>query len=530
MKQNQNSSTLPVLEETYLGIELGSTRIKAVLIGADHNVLASGAHDWENRLEGGYWTYRLEGAWAGIQDSVKKLGEQVLEQYGVTLTKVGAIGVSAMMHGYLTFDKDGGLLVPFRTWRNTTTGEAAKRLTDLFQFNVPQRWSIAHLYQAMLNDEKHVADIAYLTTLAGYIHWQLTGKQVLGVGDASGMMPLDEKTRQYDAKMLNRFDALSTKYAWNLRDMLPGIKTAGEEAGRLTETGAKLLDPTGTLQAGIPLCPPEGDAGTGMVATNSVRPRTGNVSAGTSVFAMIVLEKSLSRVYEEIDMVTTPAGDAVAMVHCNTCTTDLDAWVKLLGEMVSAAGATITKPQLYDLFYEKALEGDADGGGLVSFNYYSGEPITGVADGRPLFLRKPDAKLTLANFARVQLYSTIATLKLGMDILKNNESVRLDSLLGHGGLFKSPMVGQKILADALNTPVCVMETAGEGGPWGMALLAKYMLKGNGQTLADYLANDVFALAKGRTQRPDAADAAGFERFIENYKRALAAEKAAIDAY
>ncbi len=517
-------------KETSLGIELGSTRIKAVLIGADHSVLASGAHDWENRLEGGYWTYRLEDAWAGIQDSVKKLGAQVEERYGVKLTKVGSIGVSAMMHGYVAFDAEDRLLEPFRTWRNTTTGDAAKRLTELFQFNVPQRWSIAHLYQAMLNGEAHVEKIKYLTTLAGYIHWQLTGEKTRGVGDASGMMPLSDETRQYDAKMLDQFDALSTKYPWKLVEILPVIRTAGESAGSLTQAGAKLLDPAGALEAGIPMCPPEGDAGTGMVATNSVRPRTGNVSAGTSVFAMIVLEIALSKVYEEIDMVTTPAGDAVAMVHCNTCTTDLDAWVKLLGEMATAAGATITKPQLYDLFYQKAMEGDADCGGLVNFNYYSGEPITGVSDGRPLFVRKPDAKLTLANFARAQLYSTVATLKLGMDILKNNESVQLDSLLGHGGLFKTPVVGQKMLAGALNTPVSVMETASEGGPWGMALLAQYMLKGNGQSLADYLANDVFASAKGNQQLPDAADVAGFERFIQNYCAALAAEKAAVSAY
>jgi sugar (pentulose or hexulose) kinase len=518
------------LSTTSLGIELGSTRIKAVLIDVDQNVLASGAHDWENRLEGGYWTYRLEDAWAGIQDSVRKLSDQVLERYGEKLTTVGSIGVSAMMHGYVAFDSEDKLLAPFRTWRNTTTGEAAKQLTELFGFNIPQRWSIAHLYQAMLNGEAHVSDIEYLTTLAGYLHWQLTGEKVLGVGDASGMMPLSDETRQFDAQMLNKFDALSTKYAWKLREILPTIKTAGEQAGKLTESGAKLLDPTGTLKSGIPMCPPEGDAGTGMVATNSVRPRTGNVSAGTSVFAMIVLEKALSKVYEEIDMVTTPAGDAVAMVHCNTCTTDLDAWVKLLGEMVAAAGANLTKPQLYDLFYQKAMEGDADCGGLVNFNYYSGEPITGLSDGRPLFLRKPDAKLTLANFARVQLYSTVATLKLGMDILKEHESVQLDSLLGHGGLFKTPVVGQKMLAGALNTPVSVMETASEGGPWGMALLAQYMLTNNGQSLADYLANDVFADAKGSQQLPDAEDVAGFERFIQNYCAALAAEKAAVSAY
>lgn len=515
---------------TTLGIELGSTRIKAVLIGEDHAVLASGAHDWENRLEGGYWTYDLEDAWAGIQDSFRKLSEQVRERYGVRLTKVGAIGVSAMMHGYLTFDRNDRLLAPFRTWRNTTTGEAAKKLTELFQFNVPQRWSIAHLYQAMLNGEPHVMDIKYITTLSGYLHWRLTGERVLGIGDASGMMPLSDTTRQFDAEMLKKFDALSTKYDWKLGEILPKIKTAGEEAGRLTEAGAKLLDPTGGLEAGIPMCPPEGDAGTGMVATNSVRPRTGNVSAGTSVFAMIVLEKALSRVYEEIDMVTTPAGDAVAMVHCNTCTTDLDAWVKMLGEMAAAAGANITKPQLYDLFYRKAMEGEADCGGLVNINYYSGEPITGLAEGRPLFVRRPDAKLTLANFARAQLYSTVATLKLGMDILKENEQVELDSLLGHGGLFKTPVVGQKMLAGALNTPVSVMETAGEGGPWGMALLARYLLANKGEPLADYLANEVFAAAKGSQLLPDAEDVAGFERYIQQYKRALAAEQAAVSAY
>ncbi|HWP22047.1 MAG TPA: FGGY-family carbohydrate kinase [Candidatus Cryosericum sp.] len=530
MSYDQHESQRINLETASLGIELGSTRIKAVLIGADHSVLASGAHDWENRLEGRYWTYRLEDALAGIQDSIQILGRQVHEKFGVKLTTVGAIGVSAMMHGYLPFNGEGKLLAPFRTWRNTTTGEAAKQLTELFQYNVPQRWSIAHLYQAMLNGEAHVGEIRFLTTLAGYIHWQLTGQKVLGVGDASGMMPLGGEPPHYDAGMLRKFATLSSAYDWKLEELLPEIRMAGEQAGTLTESGAKLLDPTGTLRAGIPMCPPEGDAGTGMVATNSVRPRTGNVSAGTSVFAMIVLEKALSKVYEEIDMVATPAGDAVAMVHCNTCTTDLDAWVKMLGEMVQASGTTITKPQLYDIFYEKALEGEADCGGLMNINYYSGEPITGVSGGRPLFLRKPDATFTLANFARAQLYSAIATLKLGMDILRNNESVQLDSLLGHGGLFKTPVVGQKILADALNTPVSVMETAGEGGPWGMALLAQYMRRKNGQSLAEYLADEVFAGAKGRKQLPDAEDAAGFERFIANYLRALAAEKAAVSAF
>jgi sugar (pentulose or hexulose) kinase len=499
------------------------------MFGRNHEILASGAYDWENRLVDGYWSYRLEDVWAGAQESYRRLAEQVQGRYHVRLTRIGAIGISAMMHGYLAFDRSGRLLTPFRTWRNTTTGEAAEKLTQLFEFNIPQRWSIAHLYQAMLNGEGHVSKICYLTTLAGYIHWQLTGEKVLGIGDASGMMPVHDATRQFDAEMVRTFDALASDYPWKLADILPRILAAGERAGKLSAEGAKLLDPAGALQDGIPMCPPEGDAGTGMVATNSVRARTGNVSAGTSVFAMVVLEKPLSKVYEEIDMVTTPAGDAVAMVHCNTCTSDLDAWVRMLGEAVSAAGVSLGKSQLYDLFYRKALEGDADCGGLVSYNYYSGEPITGLGGGRPLLMRRPDVELTLANFARVQLYSAIATLKLGMDILKEHESVRMESLLGHGGLFKTPVVGQKMLAGALNTPVSVMETAGEGGPWGMALLAQFMLETQGeQTLADYLANDVFAGASGTVQLPDAVDKEGFERFMKDYCIGLAVEKAAVD--
>ncbi len=520
------------LEETYLGIELGSTRIKAVLIGPDHAVLASGAHDWENRLENGYWTYSLEAVWAGVQNSYRKLAQQVQERYGAALTRTGAIGISAMMHGYLPFDKTGAQLAPFRTWRNTTTERAAELLTAQLEFNIPQRWSIAHLYQAMLNGETHVSDIAFLTTLSGYIHWRLTGERVLGIGDASGMFPIDSVTKQFVARMANEFDGLlkQQNLPYRLNDILPRVLNAGEPAGRLTEAGAKLLDPTGALTAGIPLCPPEGDAGTGMVATNSIAPRTGNVSAGTSLFAMIVLEKALSRVYPEIDMVTTPSGMPVAMVHCNTCTSDLDAWVRLLADAISAAGASLTKPQVYDLFYEKALEGDADCGGLVNYNYYSGEPITKLPEGRPLLMRRPDAKLTLANFARAQLYSAVATLKLGMDILLEHEHVKLDSLLGHGGLFKTPVVGQKLLAGALNTPVSVMETASEGGPWGMALLAQFMKdKRQGQSLEDYLANDVFAGAKGSMQLPDAADVAGFGRFIEDYRKGLAVEQAAVNA-
>jgi sugar (pentulose or hexulose) kinase len=519
-------------KDTYLGIELGSTRIKAVLIGPNHAVLASGAFDWENRLENGFWTYRLEDAWNGIQDSFRKLAQQVRERYDATLTTVGAIGISGMMHGYLPFDRNGTQLAPFRTWRNTSTEQAAEQLTELFQFNIPQRWSIAHLYQAMLNGEAHVPQIGFLTTLSGYIHWQLTGEKAVGVGEASGMFPIDSLTGQFDERMVGQFDGLlkAHRLPYRFGDILPRVLAAGENAGMLSAEGAKLLDPTGALHSGIPLCPPEGDAGTGMVATNSIKPRTGNVSAGTSLFAMIVLEKALSRVYPEIDMVTTPAGMPVAMVHCNTCTSDLDAWVRLLGEMASAAGAALTRPQLYDLFYQKALAGDADGGGLVNYNYYAGEPITGLADGRPLFMRRPNAKLTLANFARAQLYSAVATLKLGMDILLENESVQVDSMLGHGGLFKTPVVGQKLLAGALNTPVSVMETAGEGGPWGMALLAQYMKERKaGQPLENYLAEDVFSGANGSMEQPDPADVAGFACFIKDYSSGLAVEKAAVAA-
>jgi sugar (pentulose or hexulose) kinase len=515
-----------------LGIELGSTRIKAVLIAFDGSVLASGSYDWENEFKNGYWTYHLDGVWAGIRDAYARLAADYKAKYGEELRQVGALGVSAMMHGYLPFDGAGRQLAAFRTWRNTTTGPAAEALTERFGFNIPQRWSIAHLYQAMLNGEPHVNQIAHLTTLAGYVHWQLTGEKVLGVGEASGMFPIDSTTGDYDVGMLASFDELlkSASLPYTLRDILPRVLSAGADAGCLTEAGAKRLDPTGTLAPGAVMAPPEGDAGTGMVATNSVAARTGNVSAGTSVFAMVVLERPLSRVYPEIDMVTTPTGRPVAMVHCNTCTSDLDAWVKLLGQMAEAAGAKLAKPALYDLFYQKALEGDADCGGLVNFNYYSGEPVTGLDEGRPLFVRRPGAKLTLANFARVQLYSTMATLKLGMDILLEKEQVKLDSLLGHGGLFKTPVVGQKLLAGALGVPVSVMETAGEGGPWGMALLALYRLdKKEGQTLEDWLNAVVLAGAAGSTQTPDEADRAGFAAFIRDYAACIPVEKTAVDA-
>lgn len=519
-------------ERTALGIELGSTRIKAVLIGPDHTVLASGAHEWENRLENGCWTYPLDEVWAGVQAAYAKLAAAFAAQYGTPPTAVGAMGVSGMMHGYLPFSRNGAQLAPFRTWRNTTTGPAAAELTELFGFNIPQRWSAAHLYQAMLNGEGQVKDIAFLTTLAGYVHWRLTGEKVLGVGDASGMFPIDSAACDYDAAMVCRFNGLlqAHELAYRLEDILPRVLRAGEAAGVLTAEGAKLLDPTGTLRPGVPLCPPEGDAGTGMVATGSVAPRTGNVSAGTSVFAMAVLEKPLSGVYPEIDMVTTPAGAPVAMVHCNTCTSDLDAWVKLLGEMAGAAGAALSKQALYELFYKKALEGEADCGGLVNYNCYSGEPVAGLARGCPLFVRRPDARLNLANFARAQLYSAMATLKLGMDILLEGEGVPLDTLCGHGGLFKTPIVGQRLLAGALGVPVAVMETAGEGGPWGMAVLAAYMLnRRKGETLERYLADRVFAAAKGSIEPPQETDRAGFARFMERYKKGLAAEQAAAEA-
>lgn len=519
---------------TALGIELGSTRIKGVLVGPDNAPIASGSHAWENRLENGIWTYPLEAVWQGVQECYANLVADVRQKYGVTLTKPGAIGVSAMMHGYLAFDAQGNLLVPFRTWRNTITEPAAKALTAAFDFNIPQRWSIAHLYQAVLNNEPHLPKIAHVTTLAGYVHWKLTGETVLGVGDASGVFPIDSTTNDYDTTMVQKFDALVAKAgcAWRLGDLLPKVLCAGDAAGTLTEEGAKLLDVSGTLQAGVPFCPPEGDAGTGMAATNSVAQRTGNVSAGTSVFAMIVLETAMKQVHTEIDMVTTPTGSPVAMVHCNNCSSDIDAWTGLLREFAQqATGQEIGMGKALDTLFFAALDAQPDGGGLVSCNYYSGEPITGLDEGRPLFARKPDAKLTLANFARTQLYSAMATLKIGMDILLEQEQVGIDSLLGHGGYFKAEGVGAKMLAAALNTPVSVMKTAGEGGPWGMALLAAYRKnKQNGETLEQYLRGKVFANAEGTQVQPDAADVAGFATFMQRYAAMLEAEKALVKAF
>jgi sugar (pentulose or hexulose) kinase len=518
---------------TALGVEFGSTRIKAVLIGEDHRPLASGSHEWENRYENGVWTYHLEDVWSGLQDSYRKLKDEVLEKYGVPLTTIGAIGFSAMMHGYLAFDKDETLLVPFRTWRNTITGQAAEELTNLFQFNIPQRWSIAHLYQAILNKEPHVKDISHLTTLAGYVHWKLTGQNALGVGEASGMFPIDSQTNDYDTYKLQQFNDCirAQNLPWRLQDILPRVLLAGEAAGVLTEEGARLLDPTGQLQAGIPLCPPEGDAGTGMVATDSVAERTGNVSAGTSVFAMIVLEKELSKLYPEIDMVTTPTGKPVAMVHSNNCTSDLNAWVDLFQEFTMALGMEVSESRLYETLYQKALasDADADAGGLLSYNYLSGEHITHFEEGRPLFVRTPGSRFTLSNFMRMHLFSALGALKIGLDILFEQEQVKIEQILGHGGFFKTKEVGQRIMAAAMNVPVSVMETAGEGGAWGIALLASYMLhKAEDEPLEDYLSGRVFAGEKGTTIFPDPRDVDGFAAFMERYKKGLVIERAAVD--
>lgn len=517
--------------KTTLGIELGSTRIKAVLIDENHAPIASGGHDWENQLVDGIWTYRLEDVWEGIQNAYARLAADVEKQYGEKLQTVSGIGISAMMHGYLPFDANDKQLTGFRTWRNTITGPATEKLTGLFEFNIPQRWSIAHLYQAILNGEEHIKDIAFLTTLAGYVHWKLTGQKVLGVGDASGMFPIDSMTGNYNAQMAGQFDTLvaEKQVGWKLLNILPRVLDAGEEAGALSAEGAKLLDPTGALQAGIALCPPEGDAGTGMAATNSVAERTGNVSAGTSIFAMIVLENGLSRVYPEIDMVTTPAGKPVAMVHCNNCTTDLDAWARLFGEFASTMGNPVAKPALYDALYYKALEGEDGAGGLLSYNYYSGEHMTGFEEGRPLFVRTPGSRFTLANFARSLLYSTMATLKLGMNILTEKENVRLQQLFGHGGLFKTKGVGQQLMASALEVPVAVMESAGEGGAWGIALLAAYMKnKALGEGLQDYLQQKVFADAQAEPTKPNAQQAEGFGLYMRRYVKGLAIERAAVE--
>lgn len=517
--------------KTALGIEFGSTRIKAVLIGEDHVPLASGSHEWENQFENGVWTYSLDAIWNGLQDCYRDLAADVKAKYDETITSIGSIGFSAMMHGYMAFDKNDELLVPFRTWRNTITEEAADKLTAELNFNIPQRWSISHLYQAILNKEDHVKDVTFFTTLAGYIHWKLTGEKILGVGDASGMFPIDSTTRDYDAKMVEKFDALVAPYnfPWKLEEILPKVLLAGDNAGTLTEEGAKLLDTTGNLKAGIPVCPPEGDAGTGMVATNSVAVRTGNVSAGTSVFAMIVLENALKKVHQAIDLVTTPTGDAVAMVHCNNCTSDLNAWVGLFREFAESFGIEVDMNKLFSVLYNKALEGDPDCGGLLAYNYFSGESITGFEEGRPLFARSSESNFNLANFMRVHLFTALGALKNGLDILLKEEDVKVDKIYGHGGLFKTPVVGQRIMAAAMDTPVSVMETAGEGGAWGIAVLAAYMNnKADGESLADYLNNKVFGGETGITENPVASDVKGFDDFLKTYNAGLPIERAAVE--
>ena len=526
-----------------LGIEFGSTRIKAVLIDQENKPIAQGDHEWENQLVDGLWTYSTEAIWFGLEDAYANLRKNVINEYDCEIEHLASIGISAMMHGYMTFGPTGTaskgapageaekILVPFRTWRNTNTGEAAAELSKLFNYNIPLRWSISHLYQAILNGEEHVNDITYLTTLAGYIHWRLTGEKVLGVGDASGMIPVDPETKTYNAEMVKKFDELIAPkgYSWKLEDILPKSLSAGEAAGTLTEHGAQRLDISGHLKGGCPLCPPEGDAGTGMVATNAVKQRTGNVSAGTSSFSMIVLEKDLSKLNEMIDMVTTPDGSLVAMVHCNNCTSDINAWVKLFKEYQQLLGIPVDMNEIYSKLYNHALTGNADCGGVLSYNYISGEPVAGLQEGRPLVVRSANDKFNLANFIRTNLYATVAVLKLGNDVLFNEEKIKVDRITGHGGLFKTPVVGQRILAAALNSPISVMETAGEGGAWGIALLASYLVNNEKKlNLADWLDEVVFAGNTGVEIAPDPEDVAGFNAYIENYKKGLAIEKAATE--
>ncbi len=526
------SDTKSIIEsgKAILGIEFGSTRIKAVLIDPENKPIAQGSHIWENQLVDGLWTYSIEAIWNGLQDCYSDLRANVKEQYGTEIETLGAIGISAMMHGYMAFNANDEILVPFRTWRNTNTGMAAAALSEAFVFNIPLRWSISHLYQAILNDEPHINDITYLTTLAGYAHWQLTGEKVLGIGDASGMLPIDQATKNYSAEMVDKFENLIApkKLKWHLADILPKVLLAGENAGFLTPEGAKKLDVSGHLKPGIPLCPPEGDAGTGMVATNAVKQRTGNVSAGTSSFSMIVLEKDLSKPYEMIDMVTTPDGSPVAMVHCNNCTSDLNAWISLFKEYQELLGVPVDMNEVFGKLYNHALEGDADCGGLIAYNYISGEPVTGLAEGRPLFVRSANDKFNLANFMRANLYASVGVLKIGNDILFNEEKIKVDRITGHGGLFKTKGVAQRILAAALNSPISVMETAGEGGAWGIALLAAYLVNNAKKlNLADYLDECVFAGNTGVEIAPTPEDVAGFNAYIENYKAGLPIEEAAV---
>lgn len=516
--------------KTSLGIEFGSTRIKAVLIDENYQVIAQGDHGWQNHLVDGIWTYPLSEVWSGLQDAYAHLRTDVKSRYGLDLTRIGAMGFSAMMHGYLPFDKEGNLLVPFRTWRNTMTAQASARLSKLFNYNIPQRYSIAHLYQAVLNGEKHTPRIAFLTTLAGYVHWKLTGRKVLGIGDASGMFPIDPVTRDYNNEDLAKFDALPeiAKMPWKVEDLLPAALVAGSDAGRLTPEGAKLLDPTGALKPGCPLAPPEGDAGTGMVATDAVRPRTGNVSAGTSIFGMVVLERPLKKAYPQVDPVATPAGDLAGMSHANNFTSDLNDWVGLFGEFAKKAGARLSTNDLFRLLFDEAISPsvDTDGGGIVNYALYSGEPLAGLAEGRPVLARSPKAKMSLANLMRALLFSAFCPVKIGMDVMTKQDGVKIDSLVGHGGIFATPKVAQSILAAAFNAPITVMSTASEGGPWGMAVLADY-LRHTDMPLADYLDRRVFKDAKSVTMKPDPTMVEGFESFFSRYMKSLPVEQAAI---
>lgn len=516
--------------KTSLGIEFGSTRIKAVLIDDTYHTIAAGDYGWASHLENGLWSYTQEEIWKGLQTAYAAMAQNVEAAYGEKLTRVGHIGFSAMMHGYLAFDKNGELLVPFRTWQNTNTSEAHEKLSELFQYNIPERWSIAHLYQAVLNKEEHIGKVAYFTTLAGYVHWKLTGKKVLGVGDASGMFPIDPTTHAYETEFIEKFSALPevAEQPWNLSDLLPEPLVAGTPAGTLTAEGAKLLDPTGTLQPGIVLAPPEGDAGTGMVATNSVRVRTGNVSAGTSIFAMVVLEHKLKALHPEVDLVTTPAGDLAGMSHANNFTSDLNAWVGLFGQFAAALGTRVDTGNLYGTLFRAAIADDVDAncGGLINYPFRSGEFLAGLPEGRPLFVRGPEARMSLGNFMRAQLFSAFSPVKIGMDVMTKNEGVAVDSLVGHGGIFTTPKVAQKILAAAFNTPIKVMSTAAEGGAWGMAVLADYLWHAD-QPLDEFLDARVFADAASTTENPDENDVAGFEEFFDRFRKGLAIEHTAI---
>ena len=518
--------------KVFLGIELGSTRIKAVAIDPSGKPLAAGGFDWENCFENGIWTYKLDDVWRGLQASFKELAEDFRTKYNTPLSEIAGIGISAMMHGYLVFDKNMKQLAQFRTWRNTITGKAAKELTELLDFNIPLRWSVSHLYHAILGKEDHVDEISLMTTLAGYVHYKLTGKSVVGIGEASGMFPIDSKTNDFCAERVIKVDKLFSEHEvpWKFLDIMPKVLSAGENAGALTDEGARLLDPSGMLKPGVPLCPPEGDAGTGMIATNAVTPGTGNISAGTSIFVMLVLEKALSKSYPEIAIITTPAGAPVAMTHANNCTSDLDAWVKLFGEAMTLMGNTPDKTELYRALYNAALCGDKDAGGLVSINYLSGENTTKFDEGRPLFVRNPDSKFGIENFMRTLLFSSMATLRIGMDILSEQESVKPTQLLGHGGLFKTPGVGQKLMAGAYNIPIAVMDSAGEGGAWGIALLATYTVcKSEGETLESFLDEKIFTHSNVTTVEPDSDDVKGFDEYMKRYKAALNVERAAVDS-